>query len=265
MLKIFLRLWQVNWAEQWQYRANMLMYLAYWVVSPVIYMAVWVSIAGSQGNVKGLTVNDFVIYYMTLLIVDQLTGEITIHLLGYKIQDGTLASELIRPIHPILTNTLVNNIASKAINMVALLPIWGLLWLLFRPDFGSVTLGGILLAIPAVVLGFATGFLIGASITCVAFWTTRVWALYEFYWGVVVLFSGQFVPLELMPQVIQNAARFLPFQLYKYFPIQIILGKLSTVEIIQGYMIGVAWLVISLFIFRWMWRSGVKKFSAVGA
>ena len=50
MLKIFQRLWQVNWAEQWQYRANLIMYLLYWLVSPIIYLAVWTSIARTRGS-----------------------------------------------------------------------------------------------------------------------------------------------------------------------------------------------------------------------
>jgi ABC-2 type transport system permease protein len=79
MFKIFQRLWQVNWAEQWQYRANLIMYLLYWLVSPIIYLAVWTSIANSKGSVNGFTANDFITYYMTLLIVDQITSNIVIH------------------------------------------------------------------------------------------------------------------------------------------------------------------------------------------
>jgi ABC-2 type transport system permease protein len=265
MLKIYQRLWQVNWAEQWQYRANLLMYVLFWLVSPVIYLAVWTTIANSQGSVSGLTANDFVTYYMTLLIVDQLTSEITIHIFGSKIQDGTLSGELIRPIHPVLTNALVNNLAFKALSFMALIPIWGALWLLFRPDFSGVTWQGVLLAVPALVLGFAINFLLGAVLTCIAFWTTRVWALYEFYTALLVLFSGQFVPLQLMPAFVQSVARFLPFQIFKFFPIQIILGRLSPAEIMQGYLSSAIWLIFSLLLFRWIWRSGVKKFSAVGA
>ena len=119
MLRIYRRFWQVNWAEQWQYRANLVMYLLYWIVSPVVYLAVWITIANSQGSVSGLTANDFVTYYLTLLIVDQLTSEITIHILAYKIQDGTLSGELLRPVHPILTGTLVNNLAFKALTVHA--------------------------------------------------------------------------------------------------------------------------------------------------
>ena len=50
MLKIFQRLWQVNWAEQWQYRANLFMYVLYWIVQPIVYIAVWTSIVHAQGN-----------------------------------------------------------------------------------------------------------------------------------------------------------------------------------------------------------------------
>lgn len=265
MLRIYQRLWQVNWAEQWQYRANLIMYLLYWLVSPVVYLAVWTTVATTQGSVQGLTANDFVTYYMTLLIIDQLTSEITIHIFGYKVQDGSLSNELIRPIHPILTNTLVSNLAFKLLVLGAMLPVWGVLWFLFQPDFSAVTWGNILIAVPAVVLGFTLNFLIGATLTSVAFWTTRVWSLSEFYWAIVSLMSGQFVPLTLMPPFIQTIAAYLPFQMFKYFPIQLVLGRLSPDEIVRGYVSGVVWLIVSALLFRWVWREGVKKYSAVGA
>jgi ABC-2 type transport system permease protein len=265
MLRIYQRLWQTNWAEQWQYRANLLMYLLYWLVSPIVYLAVWTTVANSQGSVKGLTANDFITYYMTLLIVDTLASDITIHLLAYKIQDGTLAGELLKPVHPILTATLVNNLAFKALTFMALIPVWLVLSLLVRPDFSAVTPLSLLLAVPAVVLGFAISFLLGATLTCVAFWTTRVFALAEFYWAIVILFAGQFVPLDLMPPIIQQIAQFLPFQLLKYFPIQLILGKLPPEVIVRDFVMGVVWLGISLALFQVVWRAGVKQFSAVGA
>ena len=265
MLRIYQRLWQVNWAEQWQYRANLLMYLLYWLVSPVVYLAVWTTVANSQGDVNGLTANDFITYYMTLLIVDTLTSDITIHILAYKIQDGTLAGELLKPVHPILTNTLMVNLAFKALTLIVLIPVWLVLALLVKPEYGGVTLQSVLLAVPAVVIGFGISFLLGAAITCVAFWTTRVYSLGEFYWAVALLFSGQFVPLELMPPFIQAIAQYLPFQLFKYFPIQLILNKLTPQVILRDFAMGFLWLGITLALFLAVWRAGLKRFSAVGA
>lgn len=265
MIRIYQRLWQVNWAEQWQYRANLLMYLLYWLVSPIVYLSVWTTVANSQGSVNGLTANDFMTYYLTLLIVDNLTSDITIHLLGYKIQDGTLAGELLKPIHPILTNTLVNNLAFKALTLIVLIPIWLGLCLLFRPDFSAVTPLSLLLAMPMVALGFAISFLLGAVITCVAFWTTRVYSLAEFYWAIVLLFGGQFVPLDLMPPYIQQIAQYLPFQIRLYVPIQIILGRLPAEAIVRDFALGVVWFGLALALFLVVWRAGLKRFSAVGA
>jgi ABC-2 type transport system permease protein len=265
MLRIYQRLWQVNWAEQWQYRANLLMYLLYWLVSPVVYLAVWTAVAQGQGSVKGLTANDFATYYLTLLIVDTLTADITIHILAYKIQDGTLAGELLKPIHPVLAHSLVYNLAFKTLTMMALIPVWLVLCLLVRPDYGAVTPQALLLAVPAVALGFGINFLLGATLTSVAFWTTRIYSLGEFYYAVVILFSGQFVPLDLMPDFVQRIAQFLPFQLCKYFPIQLILGKLPPGAIVRNFGLGVVWLGIALALFLVTWRAGLKRFSAVGA
>jgi len=107
--------------------------------------------------------------------------------------------------------------------------------------------------------------LLGAALTCVAFWTTRIWALGEFYWALVVLFSGQFVPMELMPKVVQEIARYLPFGMTKYYPIQIILGRISTQETIHAFTVGLVWLVIAYLLFSFTWRQGIKQYSAVGA
>jgi ABC-2 type transport system permease protein len=265
MLRIYLRFWQVNWSEQWQYRANLLMYLFYWLVSPIVFLSVWTTIARAQGSVSGLTANDFITYYLTLLIVDQLTSEITIHILAYKIQDGTLAGDLLRPVHPILTGALVNNIAHKALNLIVFIPVWIALFLLFRPDYTGVTLASILLALPGILIGFCSSFLFGAMITCMAFWTTRVYSVAQFFNLVVILISGQFVPLQLMPPLVQTIARTLPFQMYRYFPIEIILNRVSLDEILRTYALNLVWLVVFYLLFCWIWREGVRRFSAVGA
>jgi ABC-2 type transport system permease protein len=265
MLRIYQRVWQVNWAEQWQYRANLLMYLLYWLVSPIVYLSVWTTVAQGQGDVGGLTANDFTTYYLTLLIVDNLTSQITVHILAYKIQDGTLSGDLLRPVHPILTHTLISNLASKALNLMVLIPIWLALYALFRPDFSGVTPLTLLLAVPVIIVGFAISFLLGAAITCVAFWTTRVYALNEFYYALVILFGGLFVPLNLMPSFIQRVAEVLPFQFLLFFPIQLILGRLPPDVIARGFVLEMVWFGISLVCFQLVWRAGVKRFSAVGA
>ena len=82
---------------------------------------------------------------------------------------------------------------------------------------------------------------------------------------VVILFSGQFVPLQLNAARHSNGRQFLPFQMFRYVPIEIILNRLPPDQILRDYAISLVWLVIFHFLFRWVWREGVKRFSAVGA
>ena len=102
---------------------------------------------------------------------------------------------------PILTNVFVNNLAFKALTVIVLVPIWMVLFLLFQPNFSAVTGQSLLLAVPALALGFAIRFLFGAMHHRRRLLDDTGLSLGEFYWAVMILFSGQFVPLTLLPAV----------------------------------------------------------------
>ncbi len=68
-----------------------------------------------------------------------------------------------------------------------------------------------------------------------------------------------------MPPFVQQLAQYLPFQLFKYFPIELILNKLPPEVIARDFLMSGIWLILSLVIFQIVWRAGIKRFSAVGA
>ncbi|MBI5035175.1 MAG: ABC-2 family transporter protein [Chloroflexi bacterium] len=264
MLNIYKRFWYVNWAEQWQYRANLLMYLAFWMVSPITYLAVWTTIANAQGSVNGLTAANFAAYYLTLLPIDILTSSITIYYLAFKIQDGTISNQLIQPVHPILTNILVTNIAFKVLQMTVFVPIWIVLVMLFQPALTYTALS-FLLAVPAIILGFAIRFLLESTITLIAFWTTRVWAIYNFDMAFSMLLNGAFVPLALLPLWAQTLAQILPYQLTLSFPVLLLLNQLPPEEILLNFALQIFWIGVLYALFNFVWRQAIKQYSAVGA
>jgi ABC-2 type transport system permease protein len=264
MLAIYKRFWQVNWAQQWQYRANLVMYLAYWLVAPITYLAVWSAIASAEGNVQGFAPADFAAYYLTLLPVDILTSSITIYYLTSKIQDGTISNELLQPVHPILTNVLVSNVAFKALQLIVFVPVWGVLVLLFRPAL-TYTWSSVLLAVPALIMGFLIRFLLESMITLIAFWTTRVWAIYNFDIALSMLLNGAFVPLVLMPPWVQEIAYLLPYQLGLSFPVLLLLNQLPPETIVLNFGRQLVWLAILYALFSAVWGRAIKHYSAVGA
>ena len=264
MLTTYKRFWQYNWAEQLQYRANTLMYLLYWLVSPIVYMAVWAAVSKTNGSVGGFSANDFLSYYMIALVVNIMCSSIVVHILGSKIEDGTVAAWLLQPVHPVLTYTLMNNITFKTLQIIAVIPIWAVLYALYQPVM-HLDLINILAGILAIVLGFIILFLHGCVIAFLAFWTTRIWALFNIYIAVYSLTSGEFVPLELLPATLQRIAWVLPYQLTLYFPTQLILGKISLQAALPQFALQVGWIIFFAFLFRWMWHKGLRHYSSVGA
>ena len=89
-------------------------------------------------------------------------------------------------------------------------------------------------------------------------------ALFELWFTAELLLSGRMVPLSLMPGWAQTLADLLPFQWAFQFPIDVLLGRLSTAEVWRGIGMQVLWSAIAIGVTAVMWRRGVRRFAAVG-
>jgi ABC-2 type transport system permease protein len=176
-----------------------------------------------------------------------------------------LSSELILPIHPVLTRALIVNLGFKALNLIVFIPAWLVLVLLFQPEF-TITPWSAGLGVLACALGFVVNFFLGAIIACVAFWTERVYWIDQLVrYALGRLLSGEFVPLALLPGVVQAVALTLPFQLGIYFPVQVILNQGAPEQVLAGFGAQLAWSLVLIVIFLVQWRFAIRKYSAVGA
>jgi ABC-2 type transport system permease protein len=88
--------------------------------------------------------------------------------------------------------------------------------------------------------------------------------VFDLYMAIELLLSGRLVPLDLMPHWVQTLANFLPFKWTFYYPIEALVGDLSTRSLLGGSGAQLLWIAIGLVLFRFAWRSAVKRFSAVG-
>jgi len=98
----------------------------------------------------------------------------------------------------------------------------------------------------------------------ITFWTTRVSAIFELYFGLELILSGRLVPLTLMPPWVQNLSTYLPFKWTFYFPIEALVGSLSPRELWTGIGMQILWIVIGASVLNLVWRAAIKQFSAVG-
>jgi ABC-2 type transport system permease protein len=247
-----------------QYRVQSVLWMLFTVIRPVIFLAAWVAVANAQGGrVGAYEVRDFAGYYVAVALVGQLSMAWNAYDFEFEIRLGRLSPKLLRPLHPI-HYAVVENIIWKATTIIPLLLVLALVVLTFDVRFRT-TPAHIALFIPSVLLSAALSFVSGWVLAAVAFWTTRVHAVSSLWDRGAFIFAGQIAPLALLPGPLQVIALALPFGYMLGVPAEILRGGVDVPTALLLMAGQVFWLVFFFIALQFVWRAGVRQYSAVGA
>ncbi len=261
MIAAFRVFFTTQWASFLAYRVMFFLYSMWAILPPLIYLAVWGTVAGG-GNVAGWSRGEFVVYYLTFMVVNHLTGSIEIHTTGYEIRMGDLSPRLLLPVHPAL-RALASNVGFKTIGLFIVAPSVLLLAPLFKPEFNTSP-GMFFLGVLAVLPAAAMQFLWGYSIALLAFWTTRADAVSQLNYTFLFLLSGEVAPIALLPEGLRTLAAALPYRYMLSFPVEVITGQLGGRQILLGFVMQGLWLGAAWLLMRFTWQRGVRHYAAVG-
>jgi len=264
LVDIYAQQFKVTMASFIQYRAALVIWLIGHVLEPLIYLVVWSTVSRSTGgSVSGFTAADFAAYFIVLMIVNHMTYTWIMYEYEYRVRQGTLSPDLLRPVHPIHSD-IADNLTSKLITLPGMLAIAVILGLIFRPAFHPVPWALAVFA-PVVILAFLVRFFVEWTLALAAFWTIRTSALNQMYYMAMLFFSGQIAPLELLPHPVRVIAFVLPFRWTVGFPTELLLGRLTPAQALTGIGMQMVWLAAGLVLMRFAWRAGLKVYTAVGA
>jgi ABC-2 type transport system permease protein len=249
--------------SQLQYRVAQYFYMVGMVAEPVIYLVVWTTIADEQGGaVNGITSGEFAAYYIVWTLVRNMNIVFGAPFWEWRIREGNLSGQLLKPMH-ILHYDLAYFAGWKFVVVLLWVPIAIVLSLIFHPDLHPTSLEIVVFVI-AIWGAYVIRSMFQGTIGMLNFWTTRGAAVFDLWMACEMLLSGRLVPLQLMPEWVQTLADFLPFKWTFGFPIESLVGDMSTSELLLGLCVQVLWIGIGLLLFKIAWRSAVRHFSAVG-
>ena len=249
-----------TWLSWMQHRSFFFLLAFGWMIPPLIYLFVWSTAAGGE-SIGGLTRDEFIAYYIILIVVNQLTYSQTNWTVGDEIRYGGMNAWLLRPMWPVF-QTLSTELAGKVVYLTFTIPVAVLLALLLRPQV-SFTLQNILLFLPALVMAWALRFFWGYWIALLAFWATRADALLALQDSLIFLLGGLVAPIRLLPEGLRALATVLPFRYMVAFPVEVLTGQLPPAGIRYGFLIQAGWLAVALVLYAVLWRKGVKHYAAV--
>ncbi len=264
LVELYAQQFKTTMAMMFQYRASLFIWMIGQVLEPLVYLIVWTIVSNSSGgSVGSYTTNEFAAYFIVLMLVNQVTYTWIMYDFEYRVREGTLSFALLKPVHPIHSD-IADNLSSKLITLPIMIVIAVALAVAFHASI-SPPLWAIGVFIPSLLLAFLVRFLIEWTLAQAAFWTTRVSALNQTYFMMMLFLSGQMAPLTLLPHPVQIVASILPFRWVISFPVEILLGQHTPAEALMGLGAQVGWLIVSIILVRVVWRAGVRAYSAVGA
>jgi ABC-2 type transport system permease protein len=247
-----------------QYRVQFLLWLLFAIIRPIVFLAAWSAAAAAQGGVIGdYTIGDFAGYYVCLTLVGQLTMSWDVYDFELEVRQGKLAPKLLRPLHP-LHYSIVDNIVYKLTTLPALIPVLALMAWTFHARFETQP-WHVAMFLVSVLLAAALRFVFGWFMAAFAFWTTRIHAIMHLYDRIVFVFAGQIAPLSLLPAPLAVLSYALPFGYMLWAPAEILRGGPSFDQALLIVLGQAAWLVVGSIGYVFVWRMGLRQFSAVGA
>lgn len=180
-----------------------------------------------------------------------------------KIWDGSIATELLRPIS-FKGRMLAENLGHASFQLIfAFLPALLLSAVLIgiEPPKSAGMLGIFLLS---TLLGYGVLWSISFTVQMLSFWLVNIWSINTIKDVLIRVLSGSMIPLWFMPEWMQGVLRFTPFSSIYFTPVQIYLGQLSYQEILEKCLVQLIWIGGIFLIGNILWKKGQRKLVVQG-
>ncbi|MFI5736052.1 ABC transporter permease [Kribbella sp. NPDC051587] len=263
-LRILRRMVAAEVAQQSIYRGSWVIFMLANICTPLISLLIWRT-ALANGAQLPVDQRYVTTYFVLLGIATMATSSWMAGFLANDIRLGKLSSWMVRPAS-LLLGFVANNLSEKFLKLFALVPMLGLVWWIFRDSMNVPSgVGRWALFVLALVFGAILVFTIDILIAAFALWMDDVSALVQARVIIGSVLSGSVVPLALMPEWSRGFVDYQPYRYTVSFPVEIVAGNLSGVELLTGLTIQLGYVVGAALLARAVWAAGIRAYSAVGA
>lgn len=227
-----------------------------------MYVFFWRAVYADTGSIAGLSLQQTLNYILLAQIFAGLVGSDLLWEFGYNLREGGIAHVLLRPLDMQL-GYYVQGLAQSLVTLILQLPFVLLAVLAFGLQLPTDWRVWAAFAV-ALWLGRTVIFFFDWMLACLTFYITEVWGLGVLIGGLSLLLSGQFLPLDMMPDWLRLLVQTLPFSQGIYVPISILSGITPLDRVPQLWAVQALWLVGLLIGSRWFFNTAVRKVTVQG-
>jgi len=247
--------------EALAYRGQMVV----WVLTstmPLIMLALFGAVA-AEGPLGRYREPELVTYFLSAFIVRQLTSSWVSWQINAEVKEGTLATRLLRPVHPVLAYA-ADGLARLPLRavvcapaLVVLLSTSGARWLPRAPWMW-------VLFAASIAGAWLISLFVSCAIGALAFYIESSTKVMDLWLAAFFVFSGYLIPVDLFPPGLRAALDYLPFRYQIGLSVELMTGAHGPAAALS--LLGRQWLFVALAgaVMVGLWRRGIARYSAFG-
>ncbi|MEW6231663.1 MAG: ABC-2 family transporter protein [Chloroflexota bacterium] len=245
------------------YRASFVLGLGVPLLQVAALYYFWTAVYAGATRPGGLSRHQMITYLCVAFAVNQLVGWGVETSIGRAIRDGSIATELLKPLdYQLYKLCEASGYMLLQGLLIALLTFALAIWLLGIAV--PATLVNLMLFLLSVALGVLVAFSLSYVTGLAFFWTTNWWGLTQTKRWLVDMLSGALVPLVFFPEWLRGIALALPFQAIVHTPLTIYLGLLPEAGRLQALLAQLFWAVALWFAARLLFAQAIKRVTVQG-
>jgi len=267
-LKKYLHVIGIGIQNNLTYRFNYLTRTLFSFIPLFAMLSLWRTIYAtkSEGHLlSGYTEAQMIFYYMMVAIVDVMTAvNEDDWQIAADIREGNISQFLLKPVDYLWYRLCLFFSGRVTFVMTACVPLAVFIFCFrsyFVPPAGGMAMAAFLFSL---VLTALLQFFLSYSMAMLAFWVLEISTFIFILFAFEYLASGHLFPLDMLPPALQHALWFTPFPSMLYVPIGIYMGKLNGNGIALGLLTQLFWVLMMYALARFMWRRGIRHYSAFG-
>jgi ABC-2 type transport system permease protein len=260
-IHVFGALARIGATESVAYRAEVVVWLLS-TTMPLIMIAFFCAVA-QGGPVGRYGQAQFVAYFLATFVVRSLTGSFVSRQMNLEVRDGTLATRLMRPVHPLLAYA-AESVGALPIRIAVAVPV--AVGMLVGLGPGALTHEPLMaLAFTAsLIAAWLLSILISFAVGALSFfidWSDKVM---DAWLAGLFVFSGYTIPVDLFPPRLREVVEWMPFRYQIGLPVELMVGSHAGGEVLGLLARQWAFVALAALIVRALWRRGVGRFAAYG-
>lgn len=267
MVKKYLAVVKATWQEYLAYRTNFLLQVIGSFVTQLVIIALWYSIFKDLNaeTIGSYRLPEMITYLLGAGIINSF---ILYSSQGDEVNDdinrGYLSNFLTKPLN-IPVYWLSRDLCRRLLTLILGIGEYLVILLIFSKYLvAPSSLGFLLLALTAILLGGILHFFLFYIFSIIAFWMDQTWGPRFVIRVIMIVATGSLIPLSFFPDVWQKIFNVLPFKFMVFIPLQIYLGKISFDNIFWELLTVIIWILVLFKISSWVWQAGLKRYSAYG-